>query len=92
MHCLVDASVCTPFLSKIQINFVSIHGIISLNRVVVVIIIIIIIIQLDILTAVRVIAPQTCLHLVVVVGLLRLGSAGGSLTTSRATHAGKVKG
>jgi hypothetical protein len=39
--------------------------------------------------------PQRCLHLVVVVGLVRLcdpeSNAGGSLTTSRATHAGKVK-
>jgi hypothetical protein len=37
-----------------------------------------------------------CLHLVVVVGLVRLcdpeSNAGGSSTTSRATHAGKVKG
>jgi hypothetical protein len=35
-------------------------------------------------------------HLVVVVGLVRLwdpqSSASGSLTTSRATHAGKVRG
>jgi hypothetical protein len=42
------------------------------------------------------VAPQTCLHLVVVVGLVRLydpeSNAGGSLTTSRATYAGKVKG
>jgi hypothetical protein len=40
--------------------------------------------------------PKRCLHLVVVVGLVRLfdpeSNAGGSLTTSRATHAGKVKG
>jgi hypothetical protein len=39
--------------------------------------------------------PQRCLHLVVVVGLVRLcdpeSNAGGSLTTSRATHAGKVR-
>jgi hypothetical protein len=38
----------------------------------------------------------TGLHLVVVVGLVRLcdleSNAGGSLTTSRATHASKVKG
>jgi hypothetical protein len=41
-------------------------------------------------------APQRCLFHVVVVGLVRLydpeSNAGGSLTTSRATHAGKVKG
>jgi hypothetical protein len=41
-------------------------------------------------------SPQRCLHLVVVVGLVRLcdpeSNAGGSLTTNRATHAGKVKG
>jgi hypothetical protein len=40
--------------------------------------------------------PQRCLHLVVVVGLVRLcdseSNVGGSLTTSRATHVGKVKG
>jgi hypothetical protein len=40
--------------------------------------------------------PQRCLHLVVEMGLVRLcdpeSNAGGSLTTSRATHAGKVKG
>jgi hypothetical protein len=40
--------------------------------------------------------PQRCLHLVLAVGLVRLcdpeSKAGGSLTTSRATHAGKVKG
>jgi hypothetical protein len=38
----------------------------------------------------------TMLHLVVVVGLVRLcdpeSNAGGRLTTSSATHAGKVKG
>jgi hypothetical protein len=37
-----------------------------------------------------------CLHLVVVVGLVRPcdleSNAGGSLTTSKATHVGKVKG
>jgi hypothetical protein len=37
-----------------------------------------------------------CLHLVVVVGLVRPrvpeSNAGGSLATSRATHAGKVNG
>jgi hypothetical protein len=42
------------------------------------------------------IAPQRFLHLVVVVGLVRLcdpeSNAGGSLSTSRATHAGNVKG
>jgi hypothetical protein len=41
-------------------------------------------------------SPQMCLHLVVVVGLVQLcdpeSNAGGSLTTSRATNAGKVKG
>jgi hypothetical protein len=40
--------------------------------------------------------PQRCLHLVMVVGLVRLydpeSNAGGSLTTSRATQTGKVKG
>jgi hypothetical protein len=40
-------------------------------------------------------APQSCLHLVLVLGLVRLcdleSNAGGSLSTSRATHAGKVK-
>jgi hypothetical protein len=40
--------------------------------------------------------PQSCLHLVVVVGLVRLcdpeSNAGGSWTTSRATYAAKVKG
>jgi hypothetical protein len=40
--------------------------------------------------------PQRCLQLVVVVGLVQLcdpeSNAGGSLTTSRATHASKVKG
>jgi hypothetical protein len=40
--------------------------------------------------------PKGCHHLVVVVALVRLcdpeSNAGGSLTTSRATHAGKVKG
>jgi hypothetical protein len=39
--------------------------------------------------------PQRCLHLVVVVELVRLcdpeSNAGGSLTTNSATHAGKVK-
>jgi hypothetical protein len=41
-------------------------------------------------------SPQRCLHLVVVVGLVRLcdpeSNVGGSLTTGRATHAGEVKG
>jgi hypothetical protein len=41
-------------------------------------------------------SPQRCLQLVVVVGLVRLcdpeSNAGSSLNTSRATHAGKVKG
>jgi hypothetical protein len=41
-------------------------------------------------------SPQRCLHLLVVVGLVRLcdpeTNAGGSLTTSRAAYAGKVKG
>jgi hypothetical protein len=41
-------------------------------------------------------SPQRCLYLVVVVWLVRLydpeSNADGSLTTSRATHAGKVKG
>jgi hypothetical protein len=41
------------------------------------------------------ISPAKYLHLVVVVELVRLcdpeSNAGGSLTTSRATHAGKVK-
>jgi hypothetical protein len=41
-------------------------------------------------------SPQRCLHLVMVMGLVRLCdpkiNAGGSLTTSRAIHAGKVKG
>jgi hypothetical protein len=41
-------------------------------------------------------SPQRCLRLVVAVGLVRLcdpeSNAGGSLTTSRATHAGNVKG
>jgi hypothetical protein len=40
--------------------------------------------------------PQRCPHLVAMVGLVRLcdseSNAGSSLTTSRATHAGKVKG
>jgi hypothetical protein len=40
--------------------------------------------------------PQRCLHRVVVVELVKLcdpeGNAVGSLTTSRATHAGTVKG
>jgi hypothetical protein len=39
---------------------------------------------------------QKCLHLVVVVGLVRLcdpeSNVDGSLTNNRATHAGKVKG
>jgi hypothetical protein len=41
-------------------------------------------------------SPQKCLHLVLVVRLVRLcdpeSNAGGSLITSRATHVGKVKG
>jgi hypothetical protein len=41
-------------------------------------------------------SPQKFLHLVVMEGLVRLcgpqSNAGGRSTTSRATHAGKVKG
>jgi hypothetical protein len=43
-----------------------------------------------------ILSPQRCLHLVVVVGLVQLcdpeSNGGSRLTTSRATHAGKVKG
>jgi hypothetical protein len=47
-------------------------------------------------TTVIINSPQTCLHLVLLVGLVQLcdpeSNASGSLTTSKATHAGKVKG
>jgi hypothetical protein len=50
----------------------------------------------NILSLFKVSPPQKCLHPVVAVGLVQLcdpeSNAGGSLTTSRATHADKVKG